>query len=130
MLSWLLVGGKNNLVRRGWMSKFFVSGGTPPSPKKGKPCINFASRFLHIYSEDAPCISHTSCAKVDILLLQDLRTLCVTNIYGIYFHLSVQYLYYNKFISSWTHLIRPNDGRSVSQKSAFHIYIGSYKDCI
>ena len=44
------------------------------------------------YNEEAPCTSHTSCAKVTILLLQDLSTLCVTDIYGIYFHLSVQYL--------------------------------------
>ena len=29
-------------------------------------------------------------AKVAILLLQDLSTLCVTDIYGIYFHLCVQ----------------------------------------
>ena len=39
-----------------------------------------------IYNEEAPCTSHT-CAKVAILLLS---TLCVIDIYGIYFHLSVQ----------------------------------------
>ena len=33
---------------------------------------------------------HTSYSKVAILLLQDLSTLCVTDINGIYFHLSVQ----------------------------------------
>ena len=45
---------------------------------------------VFIYNEEAPCTSHTSCAKVAILLLQDLSTLCVTDIYGIYFHLPVQ----------------------------------------
>ena len=34
--------------------------------------------------------SHTSLAKVTILLLQDLSTLCVKDIYGICFHLSAQ----------------------------------------
>ena len=29
------------------MSKFLVGGGTPPSPQQGKPCINFANRFLY-----------------------------------------------------------------------------------
>ena len=42
-----------------------------------------------LYNEEAPCTSHTSCAKVAILLLQDLSTLCVTDIYGIYFRFSV-----------------------------------------
>ena len=32
-----------------------------------------------IYNEEAPCTSHTSCAQVAILLLQDLSTLCVTD---------------------------------------------------
>ena len=32
-LNWLLVGGNKNLVGRGWMSKFLVGGGTPPSPQ-------------------------------------------------------------------------------------------------
>ena len=45
---------------------------------------------VFIYNKEAPCTSHTSCAKVAVLLLQDLSTLCVTDTYGIYFHLSVQ----------------------------------------
>ena len=45
---------------------------------------------VFIYNEEAPCTSYTSCAKLAILLLQDLSTLCVTDIYGICFHLSVQ----------------------------------------
>ena len=31
----------------GWMSKFLVGVGSPPSPQYGKPCINFANRFLY-----------------------------------------------------------------------------------
>ena len=45
---------------------------------------------VFIYNEETLCILYTSCARVAILLLQDLSTLCVTDIYGIYFHLSVQ----------------------------------------
>ena len=71
-----------------------------------------------------PCIpSHTSCAKVAILLLQDLSTWCVTDIYGVYFHLSVQCLCYNKFITPWTHLISSNDRRSISQKDYLSLKI-------
>ena len=43
---------------------------------------------IFIYNEEVPCTSHT-CAKEANLLLQDLSTLCVTDIYDIYFHLSV-----------------------------------------
>ena len=84
------------------MSKFFVGGETPPSPPVGKTLYKLCQQAF-IYNEEAPCTSHTSCAKVAILLLQDLSTLCVADIYGIYFHLSVQSFYYNKFITSWTH---------------------------
>ena len=45
---------------------------------------------VFIYNEEAPCTAHASCAKVAILLLQDLSTLCLTDIYGICFHVSVQ----------------------------------------
>ena len=45
---------------------------------------------VFIYNEEDPCTSDTSCAKVVILILQDLSNLCVRDIYGIYFHLSVQ----------------------------------------
>ena len=45
-----------------------------------------------IYIYEAPCTLHKSWAQVAILLLQDLSTLCVTDIYGIYFRLSVQFL--------------------------------------
>ena len=48
------------------------------------------SRQDFIYNEEAPCTSHTSCAKVTILLLEDLSTLLVTDIYVIYFRLSVK----------------------------------------
>ena len=46
---------------------------------------------FHIQSRRS-CTSHTSCAKVAILLQELLSTLCVTDIYGIYFHLPVQCL--------------------------------------
>ena len=36
---------------------------------------------VFIYNDEAFCTSHTSCAGVAILLLQDLNTLCVTYIY-------------------------------------------------
>ena len=45
-------------------------------------------QHVFIYDEEAPCTSYTSGAKMAILLLQDLITLCVTDIYSIYFHLS------------------------------------------
>ena len=48
------------------------------------------SKFL--VGKGTLCTSHPSCAKVPILLLQDLSTLCVTDIYGISFELSVQCL--------------------------------------
>ena len=130
------------------MSRFLAGGWDSPIAPAGKTlyiyiCIyihiyiyiyNFHIYILHItytyikelyqqvfiYNEEAPCTSHTSCAKVAILLLQDLSTLCVTDVYGIYFHLSDQCSQYNKFITSWTCLIRPNDGRNFSQKSISH----------
>ena len=46
--------------------------------------------------------------KVAILLLQDLSTLCATDIYGIHFCLS---------LSVRNILIRPNDRRSISRSS-------------
>ena len=47
---------------------------------------------VFIYNKEAPGTSNTSCAKVAIILLLDLSTLRVTDIHGIYFHLSVQCL--------------------------------------
>ena len=65
-------------------------------------CIKELCQQVFTCSEEAPSTSHTSCAKVAILLLQDenLSTLCVTDVYGICFHLSAQCSYYNKFITS------------------------------
>ena len=99
-LNWILVG-------RGGKNKFLVGGGgLPPSLQLGKPCIYVYIYYTHtyytykyikkfcqqvvIYNEEVPCTSHTSCTKVATLLLQDLSTLCVTDIYGIYFHLLFQ----------------------------------------
>ena len=62
--------------------KFLVGGGLPQPPVGKtlyKPC-----QQVFIYNEKAPCTSHTACAKVAILLLLDLSTLCVTDICGIY----------------------------------------------
>ena len=79
------------------MSKFLVGGGLSHPPSR--ETLYKLCEQIFIYNEEAPCTSHTSCAKVAILLLQDLSTLCVADIYGIYFHLSVQSFYYNKFIT-------------------------------
>ena len=64
------------------MSKFLV-GGDSPIPSVGKTLYKLCQQVFN-YNEKSPCTSHISCAKVAILLLQDLSTLCVTNIYGIY----------------------------------------------
>ena len=55
-------------------------------------------RQVSLCDEEVSCTSYTSLAQVAILLLQDFSTLCVTDIYGIYFRLSVQCLQYNKCI--------------------------------
>ena len=46
-------------------------------------------RQAFLYNEEASYGSYTSGAQVAILILQDLSTLCVTDIYVIYFRLSV-----------------------------------------
>ena len=92
--------------------QIFGCWGTPPIPSVGKTlyvCIYIYIYYytydtcytytyikelcqqVYIYNKEAQCTLNTSCAKVVILLLQDLSTLCDTYIYGIYFHLSVQY---------------------------------------
>ena len=62
--------------------------GDSPIPPVGKILYKLCQQVF-IYNEKAPCTPHTSCAKVAILLLQDLSTLCVTDIYGIYCVFSV-----------------------------------------
>ena len=87
------------------MSKFLAGGGHSPMAPVRKTlyiCILYIyilyiyikelCKQVFIYNEETPCTSHISCAKVTILLLQDLSTLCVTDVYGIYFHLFVQCL--------------------------------------
>ena len=99
--------------------QIFCWWGDSPIPPAGKTLYKHCQQVF-IYNEQGLCTSHKSFPKVAILLLQDLSTLRVTDIYDIYFHLSVQCLQYNKFITSWTCLIRPNNGRSISQKSISH----------
>ena len=60
-------------------------------PPVGKTLYKLCQQVF-IYIEEAPCTSHTSSFKVAILNLQELSTLCVADIYGIYFHMSVQSL--------------------------------------
>ena len=57
-------------------------------PPVGKTLYKLYQQVF-IYNEKAPCTSHTSCTTMAILLLQDLRTLCFTDIYGIYCVVSV-----------------------------------------
>ena len=66
------------------MSKFFFFWwGDCPILPVGKTLYKLCQQVF-IYNEEAPCTSHTSCAKVAILLLQDLNTLCVTDIWYIF----------------------------------------------
>ena len=87
----LTFGGKEKFGGEGVNEQIFGRWVDSPISPVGKtlykPC-----QQVFIYNKEAPCTSHTSCAKVAILLLQDLSTLCVTDIYGIYFHLSLQCL--------------------------------------
>ena len=67
--------------------QIFCRCGDSPIPQVGKTLHKLCQQVF-IYNEEALCKSHTSWAKVAILLLQDLSTLCVADIYGIDFHLS------------------------------------------
>ena len=69
----------------------FAWWGDYPIPPVGKTLHKLCQKVF-IYNEEPLCTSHTSCVKAAILLLQDLSTLCVTDIYGIYFLLSVRCL--------------------------------------
>ena len=100
--------------------QILVGGRTPASPQWRKTCINFANRFLHTVKK--LLAHHIHHVPKWISYFCQIWALCVRDIYGIYFHLSAQCLEYNKFITSWTSLclIRPNDGKSISQKSISH----------
>ena len=74
----------------GKWANFLLLGDSPIPPVRKTPYKLCQQVF--IYNEEAPCTSHTSCAKVAILLLQGWSTLCVAGIYGIYFHLSVHWV--------------------------------------
>ena len=73
---------------KGVNEQIFGWWGDSPIPTVGKTLYKLYQQVF-IYNEKAPCTSHTSCATVAIILLQDLRTLCVTDIYGIYCVVSV-----------------------------------------
>ena len=79
------------MVGKGVNEQIFGCSWDSPIPPLGKTLFKLCQQVL-IYNEEAPCISHTSCSKVAIFHLQDLSTLRVTDIYGIYFYLSVQCL--------------------------------------
>ena len=70
----------------GEWANFWLVGDSPIPPVGKTPYKLCKQVFLY---KGAPCTSHTSCVKVAILLLQDLSTLRVTDIYGIYFRLCV-----------------------------------------
>ena len=108
-------GGNKNLVGRGEWANFWLVVVTFFIPPVGKALYIYIYIYTYIYiyicftyytytyikrfsqqvftyNEEPPFTSHTSCTKVAILLLQDLSNLWVTDIYGIYFHLSAQFL--------------------------------------
>ena len=76
-------GWESKLGGKGVNEQIFGWWGDSPIPPVGKT-LNKLCQQVFIYYQKIQCTSHTSCAKVAILLLQDLGTLCVTDIYGIY----------------------------------------------
>ena len=54
-----------------------------PIPPVGKALYELCQQVF-VYNQEATSTSHASCAKVAILLLQELSTLCVTDIYMVY----------------------------------------------
>ena len=68
--------------------QIFGWSGDSPIPQVGKTVYKLCHQVF-IYNEKAPCTSNTSCAKVAILFMQDLGTLCVPDIYSIYCMLRV-----------------------------------------
>ena len=105
----LTFGGREQTFRgEGVNEQIFGLWEDSPNPPVRKTLYQLC-QHVFIYNEEAPCTSHTSaiscsiscscswslyisCSKVAILLLQDFSTLCATDIYGMYFHLSVQCL--------------------------------------
>ena len=83
-------GRKQNFGGEGVNDQIFGWWDDSPIPPVGITLYKLCQQVF-IYNEEAPCTSHTSCAKMAILLLQDLSTLRGTDIYDIY-HLSVQCL--------------------------------------
>ena len=119
------VGRNKNLVWSGWMSKFLVRRGLPhPSTSStggialeytGKPCINFASRFL--YTMKKLLAHHIHHVPKWSSYFCKIWVLCVSEIYMVYI---VTCLFSVCNTINLSHHGRPNDGRSVSQKSISH----------
>ena len=63
---------------------FWLVGGLPHPPPPVGTTLYKLCHHVFIYNLEAPCISHTSCAKVAILLLQDLSTACHRYIWYIF----------------------------------------------
>ena len=81
------VGRESKFGGEGLNEHIYGEWGDSPIPAVGKTLYHLCQQVL--YNEKAPFTSHISCAKVAILLLQDLSPLSVTDIYGIYCVFSV-----------------------------------------
>ena len=86
---------------------------TPPSPSRENPVQTLPTSF-HIQWRSSVHITYIMSQSEYLTSARFQHLVCHIYIYGIYFQLSVQCLYYKTFITSWTHLIRPNDGRIIS----------------
>ena len=79
---------------------------------------------VFIYNDEAFCTSHTSCAEVAILLLQDLNTLCVTYIYIWYVYSLIYSVYVIRYIYHIMNMFNQPQWREKYLSKQFHeIYI-------
>ena len=115
-----LVGG---IFARGGMSKFWLVRGTYTYVLY----IYIYKRLcqqVFIYNDEAFCTSHTSCAEVAILLLQDLNTLCVTYIYIWYVFSLVYSVFVIRYIYHIMNMFNQPQWREKYLSKQFHeIYI-------
>ena len=111
-----------------WANFWFV-GGLPHPPSRKNP-VSTLSTCFYIQRRSFMHIPYIMCQSGQLTSARFHHFVCHRYIYiyiyiyiykyGIYFHLSVQCLQYNKFITSWTCLIKPNDERCIFQKSISH----------